>query len=1012
MWGDGWKGQLGLEPNPSMYVDHLMQIFHEVKRVLRRDGSFYLNISDTYAGSGLGWAKDGTRFGKKLKKAGEGGGYPEGQPVQYDCGIPPKCMVGIPERVMFAMIEDGCILRNKCLWRKPYAMPSSVKDRYNTTYEFVYFFVKAKERHGWQGVRAYEMTEVEKSWLGAMVDAEGCISIAKEQNSNSFQLAVEIANKKIAIANYCKNITGLGSITHLASGMYHYHFGGKMDEIILKQIYPYILIKKEQVKVGLYLQSLNKLRGAPKGQQGGTRLLTEDEIKERLSLQQLCQDLNQGRIESASLPEPALTLPSRYIGCERYYFNLDAVREPHKTQSLERYQRGVNQKAGLGEPYQGKHTGREEEANKEGGVCGSAIREGVSCHPPEWFGEMFEPDTEYQGKFDAMVESGANTGEHNKEPYKENNPHRTRLEDAKQADLFGHGPNPQSFNLRVRDCKRGKKGVFVQGGEVKELKASEKEIEEYQYPEKPNWREEAAKKGQLFDSPVAHQGGGNTGLGKHHGSSHDGRAGFDREARDRPLVAPHHLYRGDGGEKQAIEGRAPRKNDGTGFGTDGQGIRDHKGNSLNHPLGKNPTDVIEETKAKYDGDHSFGVEDHIRRGKEFVDGSLADGTFLHPLGRNPGDVIDDLTKHDQAVGRTGNVSYTDPLHTKDYSPKGKNPSDTLEITEEQLNFIEFPFQSDSLTVPIDILDNFKDFLMVVVSKFIDTSCTMESNGFQADAQVFSKVVADRFKHLFGSRPYYPNLAIIGGSPYTSITIEQSPNKVRLIFGRHWWEISLEGLSNPNSQQGEITCHSFAVSIDAIPMPFPSFPFFFSDWYSGSPSSLDKFNQLQVFIDKSDGGTGALGISHNTSIRSHETQDISHFVAPASKVILFQRIFSLMLDSILHGKNTLLNSYSIIPISIWQEQIDSFDDFWEITTRGFKGHHFAVYPESLVERPIKASSRPGDIVLDPFSGSGTTGVVAKRLGRRSILIDVVPEYCQIAKERISKVVYAVQPELKV
>jgi len=78
------------------------------------------------------------------------------------------------------------------------------------------------------------------------------------------------------------------------------------------------------------------------------------------------------------------------------------------------------------------------------------------------------------------------------------------------------------------------------------------------------------------------------------------------------------------------------------------------------------------------------------------------------------------------------------------------------------------------------------------------------------------------------------------------------------------------------------------------------------------------------------------------------------------------------------------------------------DWLSINTRPFPGAHFAVYPEALCIMPIKASSRLGDTVLDPFCGSGTTGVVAKKLGRKAILIDCVKEYAAMATERIKKV----------
>lgn len=78
------------------------------------------------------------------------------------------------------------------------------------------------------------------------------------------------------------------------------------------------------------------------------------------------------------------------------------------------------------------------------------------------------------------------------------------------------------------------------------------------------------------------------------------------------------------------------------------------------------------------------------------------------------------------------------------------------------------------------------------------------------------------------------------------------------------------------------------------------------------------------------------------------------------------------------------------------------DVWEINTQPFRDAHFAVFPETIPEKCILASTKPGDIVLDPFGGSGTTSAVAKRLNRKSIYIDVSEKYCNMAKKRISNV----------
>lgn len=118
-----WKGELGLEPSWRMYVRHLVEICRELKRVLKRTGSMWIVLGDTYAGSHCGRG-DKTLFQNfRRKYVAE---------VMYDKESPqslkqdpykPKCLMGIPWRVAFALIEDGWILRNAVIWYKPNHMP-------------------------------------------------------------------------------------------------------------------------------------------------------------------------------------------------------------------------------------------------------------------------------------------------------------------------------------------------------------------------------------------------------------------------------------------------------------------------------------------------------------------------------------------------------------------------------------------------------------------------------------------------------------------------------------------------------------------------------------------------------------------------------------------------------------------------------------------------------------------------------------------------------------------------
>jgi len=131
-----WKGQLGLEPSWQMYVEHLVELFREVKRVLKKTGSLWLNIGDTYASKSINWTEE---YANKPQW------HPK-EPIQRGIsGYQPKCLMGIPWRVAFALIDDGWILRNAVIWYKPNHMPSSVKDRLTQTYEYIFHFVKSRK---------------------------------------------------------------------------------------------------------------------------------------------------------------------------------------------------------------------------------------------------------------------------------------------------------------------------------------------------------------------------------------------------------------------------------------------------------------------------------------------------------------------------------------------------------------------------------------------------------------------------------------------------------------------------------------------------------------------------------------------------------------------------------------------------------------------------------------------------------------------------------------------------
>ncbi len=140
-----WFGSLGLEPTFQLYIQHLIQIFDECKRILRDDGTLWVNIGDTYASSG----SQETRFWHgdnpgKHKFNGDGElskGYSGRCRTDQ---IIAKCLCDIPFRFSIAMIDSGWIKRNTIIWHKKNCMPSSAKDRFTVDFEYIFFFTKSK----------------------------------------------------------------------------------------------------------------------------------------------------------------------------------------------------------------------------------------------------------------------------------------------------------------------------------------------------------------------------------------------------------------------------------------------------------------------------------------------------------------------------------------------------------------------------------------------------------------------------------------------------------------------------------------------------------------------------------------------------------------------------------------------------------------------------------------------------------------------------------------------------
>jgi DNA modification methylase len=207
----GVVGQIGLEKSPDEFIKSLVGVFREVRRVLKKDGTLWVNIGDSYAVSGKGGAGSYEKDRRDFKAQGKTTRKPPE-------GLKNKDLVGIPWMLAFALRADGWYLRQEIIWHKPNPMPESIKDRCTKSHEQIflltksdkYFFdhksiqeralcegMKLPDPSGWmQGEGAHETIKHQ----GAERHRKARTSATKEElngkNPHSFRALVEKRNKR------------------------------------------------------------------------------------------------------------------------------------------------------------------------------------------------------------------------------------------------------------------------------------------------------------------------------------------------------------------------------------------------------------------------------------------------------------------------------------------------------------------------------------------------------------------------------------------------------------------------------------------------------------------------------------------------------------------------------------------------------------------------------------------------------------------------------------------------
>jgi len=725
----------------------------------------------------------------------------------------------------------------------------------------------------------------------------------------------------------------------------------------------------------------------------------------------------------------------------RYYFDLDSIRVPHKTQSLERYQRGVNQKA-FGKPYEGKFTGVEDQVEEKGGMQASALRRGISVNPPKWFEEGMPPDRNYKGKFDGM-------GRHHGSGPQNRLTGLGRAGDLLLLERQGSKANnldlkvshqnrnfmsyrPRHYELlsdedRTRVLEALKAGLrvdIVTVATAASIRANDsgraKEIEEKGYAIYINHPlggnpGDVIQTGKYLENPSP-GGRSHIRMGKEFAKAfEDGTAlhplgrnpgdviqdedwwGQDASRKDRsaarPLIAPNNPWgnRAGGGDNEEKHGQAieltPKE----------QFYKEHGGTrkpmclirDVRHPAGKNPGDVVSTLKGHRGKETDPNLGGHAAL-EEYLYRCRAEGRSEgHPLGKNPGDVIYPTDSLHRYHSRSG--SHQEARDTCGCHSEGKNPGDVVQSTCEQaeeLNRRRGKLRSDGTVAGhyLDLPDAAKHYAEggknpgdVVETGERSSGANTGVNNKEPYQQNNPHLARLKYGHDAG----HPE----GKNPGDVVkdfdrTMEKSafaPPHRPARFRESDFQQDGNYPSYPEGKNPGDIVKGRGPDTEGRPLRPPHHPFRGEGWEASNPD----MGPHPLGANPGDVMKGKK-FQHNIGAVQHR-EGMDGIVAP--------------LHPLGHNPGDVAGDTEGGEGSF--RNVAEVPDFWEYNTRPFPGAHFAVFPEAICLRPILSSSRPGDIVLDPFCGAGTALAVAKKLGRKAIGIDLVPEYCQMSKEYVTR-----------
>jgi DNA modification methylase len=190
-----WFGSLGLEPTPDLYVEHLAAVLGELGRVLRPDGTLWLNLGDCYAASGKSGGEGRSTLEGSRRTQQQ---YRDAQFPKTSSHLKPKDLVGIPWRVAFALQAAGWWLRADIIWAKPNPIPESVRDRPTKAHEYLFLLSRA-ERYYYDAEAVREPLRSSPSDIRKMEEGKarfGGKSLGNEDRLNAANVRTKVGMKR------------------------------------------------------------------------------------------------------------------------------------------------------------------------------------------------------------------------------------------------------------------------------------------------------------------------------------------------------------------------------------------------------------------------------------------------------------------------------------------------------------------------------------------------------------------------------------------------------------------------------------------------------------------------------------------------------------------------------------------------------------------------------------------------------------------------------------------------